>query len=403
MTPRTRITAVAVSLLLAVGAVVAAASPASAYDFPSTNDANRAANLPHVNLVSTGPGTVTLEFVNPRNTIVAFEYRLDGQTVGTTPHPVVDGDVIHPNVCVDGRSTPAVGCAADSTVRTFSASLTVEVRLALGGERDWDFDWTPFAVGPKCGTPGTDRISVGNASVVEGDSGAVRKLRIPVTISNPSTTPVSVDYTVLAGTATSPDDFDAKVGQTKTLTFKPNASGVMATTKFIAVKVVPDTVLEGSETLTVELSNPTAGYSLGRSTGTGIIIDDEGSSAQAVAIAGSSGCEGDVSAKGGKLRYEITLRDPAAAQTQVTTTVVDGTATGGADYKAIPKPKNVTFKPGQVQKTITVTVFPDTDVEVDENVHASISASPVPVLPIGQAADAVIVNDDGASSEPPPT
>src|SRR5690606_100151 len=124
----------------------------------------RDADLPHVNLVSTGPGTVTLEFVNPRNAIVSFEYRIDGQTVGTTPHPVVDGDVIHPGICVDGRSTPAPGCVAGPVVRTFAASLTVEVRLALGDERDWDFDWTPFAVGPKCGTPDTDRISVGNAS-----------------------------------------------------------------------------------------------------------------------------------------------------------------------------------------------------------------------------------------------
>ncbi len=32
--------------------------------------------------------------------------------------------------------------------RTFTANATVEVRLALGGERDWDFDWTTFYVVP---------------------------------------------------------------------------------------------------------------------------------------------------------------------------------------------------------------------------------------------------------------
>jgi hypothetical protein len=389
-----------VSLLLAVGAVVAAASPASAYDFPSTNDANRAANLPHVNLVSTGPGTVTLEFVNPRATIAFFEYRKDGQTVGTTPHPVVTGDVVHPGFCVDGRNTPNPGCFHDSTVQTIAADATVEVRLALGGERDWDFDWTAFAVGPKnlCGEPGTNRISVGDASVVEGDSGALRRLRIPVTISNPSASEVTVTYTVNEGTATAPEDFDVpKVGQPRILRFKPNT----ATTKVITVKVAPDTAVEGDEEFTVTLSDPTGGYAVGRDVGTGTIVDDDGgSTGQAVAIAGTSSCEGDSSPQGNKLAYQVTLREPAAAVTKVTVTVVDGPATGGEDYKAMAKPKTLTFNPGDVQKPVTITVFADLESEADEDVNGTITAAPVPVLPIGSSAQVVILNDDGA---PPDT
>ena len=147
MSTRTRAATLA-SLVFAAVFVLITAGPAAAYDFPSTNDANRAAGLPHVNLVSTGPGSVTLEFVNPTNSLAFFEYRVDGQTVGSTPHPVVIGDVIYPGVCVDGRTSPAPGCSSDPIVRTFQATSMVEVRLALGGERDWDFDWTPFAVGP---------------------------------------------------------------------------------------------------------------------------------------------------------------------------------------------------------------------------------------------------------------
>jgi hypothetical protein len=127
-------------------AAIAAAGVAFAYTFPSTNDANRVAGHPHVDFVSRGPGSVTLRFVNDTDSLAYFEYRIDGQTVGTTPHPVVVGDVIHPGVCVDGRTAPV--CAAGPVTMTFSATSTVEVRLALGGERDWDFDWTPFIVGP---------------------------------------------------------------------------------------------------------------------------------------------------------------------------------------------------------------------------------------------------------------
>jgi hypothetical protein len=142
---RTR-TAVGLATALAgLTMIVAPAGVAAAYDFPSTNDANRTAGLPHVNEVSKGPGTVTLEFVNATNSLAFFEYRIDGATVGTTTHPVVDGDVIHPGVCVDGRNASI--CSAGPVEREFSATATVEVRLALGGERDWDFDWTTFTVG----------------------------------------------------------------------------------------------------------------------------------------------------------------------------------------------------------------------------------------------------------------
>ena len=129
--------------------IVVPAGSAAAYDFPSTNDANRAAGLPHVNEVSKGPGTVTLEFVNPTGALAFFEYRIDGLTVGTSAHPVVTDDVIHPGVCVEGDVNFDPPCEPDVITRTFAATATVEVRLALGGERDWDFDWTKFTVGQK--------------------------------------------------------------------------------------------------------------------------------------------------------------------------------------------------------------------------------------------------------------
>jgi hypothetical protein len=133
--------------LLMVVAPSGSAGAAEPFVFLSTNDANRELGLPHVNELSKGPGTVTLEFVNPTAALAFFEYRIDGLQVGTTPHPVVIGDVIHPGVCVEGDEDFDPPCEPDAITRTFSATATVEVRLALGGERDWDFDWTPFTVG----------------------------------------------------------------------------------------------------------------------------------------------------------------------------------------------------------------------------------------------------------------
>lgn len=144
MSPLTPFTLVFALIALIVG--LGAAGTALAYDFPSTNDAHRAAGLPHVNLVEQGPGTVTLEFVNPTYVLEHFEHRIDGVVAGTSPHLVIEGDVIYPGVCVDGR-VPAA-CSAGPVVQARTANSTVEVRLALGDERDWDFDWTTFTVGP---------------------------------------------------------------------------------------------------------------------------------------------------------------------------------------------------------------------------------------------------------------
>lgn len=118
---------------------------ASAYTFPSTNDDNRDNGHPHVNEVfDDGTCEVTLEFVNDTNSLSYFEYRIDGEVLTEgTDHPVVDGSYIYPGVSVDGRgeSDPVI------KTKTFQAAENmVEIRLALGGERDWDFDWTTFTV-----------------------------------------------------------------------------------------------------------------------------------------------------------------------------------------------------------------------------------------------------------------
>ncbi len=142
MTKRTSATA-----LLAVVLSLATAATALAYTFPSTNDDNRTNGHPHVNLIDAGIGYVELEFVNDTNSLAFFEYRIDGETLtsGTT-HPVVTDDFIYDGVCVDGRAAPI--CDPGPVVERFDASSTVEVRLALGGERDWDFDWVTFEALP---------------------------------------------------------------------------------------------------------------------------------------------------------------------------------------------------------------------------------------------------------------
>lgn len=92
---------------------------------------------PYVLFNSNTPSSVTLDFFNMAPGVEYFEYRIDGVDTGTTPHEVVIGDKEHPGVFLWSDT---------SAVETFTASHYVDVRLALGGESDFRFDWTRFQV-----------------------------------------------------------------------------------------------------------------------------------------------------------------------------------------------------------------------------------------------------------------
>jgi len=102
---------------------------------------------PHVLFNSSAIGSVTLDFIGPYVGIAFFEVRIDGAATGATAHPVVTGDTIH-----SGGIFVATGGAVTQAI---AASSFVDVRLALGGERDFDFDWTRFYVAADVPEPAT--------------------------------------------------------------------------------------------------------------------------------------------------------------------------------------------------------------------------------------------------------
>ncbi|MFA7667237.1 MAG: PEP-CTERM sorting domain-containing protein [Burkholderiaceae bacterium] len=94
---------------------------------------------PHVLFSSADIGSVTLDFYNLAAGLAFFEVRIDGVATGSTAHPIVTGDTIH-------AGGVSVVSGAMSLDRTFSATQYVDIRLALGGEADYRFDWTRFEV-----------------------------------------------------------------------------------------------------------------------------------------------------------------------------------------------------------------------------------------------------------------
>lgn len=113
------------------------------------------------------------------------------------------------------------------------------------------------------------QISIGDVSRIEGTApGAVNPFRFPVTMTNPSQLPVSVQFTTVDGTATAPSDYIATSG---TFTFPPGSQAGE-----IVVNVVADDLFEQDENFRVRLSNPTpAQASIARAEGVGTILNDD--------------------------------------------------------------------------------------------------------------------------------
>jgi hypothetical protein len=227
-------------------------------------------------------------------------------------------------------------------------------------------------------------LSVGNASVVEGDSGGTRPASLAVVLSRPASTSITVHYATANGTASALGDYTAKSG---TLTF---AAGT--TVKYVTVPVKADTAVEPDETVSVTLSAPTGGAGLapGRSVGTLTILNDDGSSGLRAGVGDVSIVEGN-GGKGNAAKVLVTLSAPATTTVTVRVALTTGTA-GTADLKTWA-PKVLTFKAGQFQKTVSVTVLPDMVHEGNETARITLS-DPSSGLVLGRSAGTLTILDD---------
>lgn len=232
-------------------------------------------------------------------------------------------------------------------------------------------------------------FGVGDAAVSEGDA-KTRVMQFPITLSQPAPTTVTVTSTIAAVSATSGVDFKVSYSGVKNLTFKPGQ-----TTKMVNAVVLPDEVDEGNESISVTLSNPTGGATLGRSIGSGTIVDDDPGVGTRLSISDESVVETDSGKP--QLRFWVTLSRPTTTVTAATVTVTGMTATAGIDFRSITK--TVSIKPGQVKKAVTVPVTPDVSSESDETVMAMLSNVSGATVSDDMGVGTIHDDDGGGSNE----
>jgi len=181
----------------------------------------------------------------------------------------------------DGTATAGSDYVSNSSTLTFSAgetskTISVEINGDILNESDETFTVhlsnpanatiaTATGTGTIQNNDGTPIVSIDDVALPEGDTGVTNAV-FTVTLPNPSSQNVTVDFSTADGTASAGSDYTASSG---TLTFNPDE-----TAKTITVLVTTDTDIEPDETFTVNLSNPT-NATIANTTGTGTIQNDD--------------------------------------------------------------------------------------------------------------------------------
>lgn len=266
-------------------------------------------------------------------------------------------------------------------------NASYNANVSPGGNITFGFQATPGATGGTAATglslngdgsvpaPVLPTLSVGDASIVEGNSGT-KQMVFTVSLSKAATGPVKVDFATANGTATAGQDYVAKSG---TLTF---AAG--ETQKTVSVTVNGDTAIENNETLKINLTSAT-GATIANGAATGTIVNDDAriSVADATVTEGNNGTS--------NLTFTVTLSAAASGPVTVAYATSDVSAKSGQDY--IAQTGTLTFAVGETSKVVNVQVKGDTVVEANETLRLTLS-SPTGATINDGVAIGTVVNDD---------
>jgi hypothetical protein len=225
-----------------------------AVDVAAPLSGSRRVEIP-VTLNEPAPATVSLRY-----RVVAGTARAGYDFKSKTGLLTFDRHSVNASIAVTvlaDSTTPTSTCwyQAATACRTFSVMLTVDsgsVEVASAPSADWIL----------FNAPGGQGVSVGDAVVANGASGADRVVRVPVTLAEPARAAIAVAYKLVAGSALATDSFLAAHG---TIRFHR-----AETTLYVVVSIVPGKGFQPFEVLYVELSHP-SGASVARAEGTVVI------------------------------------------------------------------------------------------------------------------------------------
>ncbi|MGI8966813.1 MAG: Calx-beta domain-containing protein, partial [Limisphaerales bacterium] len=210
------------------------------------------------------------------------------------------------------------------------------------------------------------------SSAPESDSPGVS-----VSLSATSTMPISVDYRIIGGTASS-NDYTFTPGR---LTFDPGEWS-----KSIPLTIINDSIVEPSETIRLVLNNPASATLDGNKIHTYTILDDDSASVMVSATIPTASETGPLA---GNFRFS---RVGNLSTNLVVNFQVTGTASSPSDY--MPIGTSVVIPTGAAFVDLPVVPMDDATVEIGETVVVTLTSATGAKLISPSAAIVTIVDND---------
>ena len=339
-----------------------------------------------------GTGTITDDDATPTISIAdASALESDGVLSFTVSLSAASSqDVAVGYATTDGTATaPADYIAASGTLTIPAGSTSVAFEVTIIDDADIENDESftvdlsnaanaTLADGQATGTivndEGLPSMSIDNVAVAEGDVGTTAAI-FTVILSAATPLTITVDFTTTNGTAVAPADYSAVSGQ---LSFAPGE-----TSQTVSVTVNGETIAEGDETFTVDLSN-VVNATLADNQGVGTITNDDPLPDLSIA---------DVSADEAAAAISFTVLLSAASSQDVTVdyATADGAAMAPADYTAASG--TMTIPAGSTSGAISVPIVDDALDEADETFVLQLSNAAGAAITDGQAQGTITDND----------
>ena len=253
-------------------------------------------------------------------------------------------------------SSPRASGSCPMTVPSGVPPGVYQLRLFSNNTYDHLNSSNSFTLGA---SPGTLHFSAASYTVDESGGNAT----ITVQRSGGNNGPVSVTFATGNGTATSPGDY---TGVTQTVSFA-NADSA---SKTVNIPIADDGLAEGNETVTLTLTAPTGGATLGSPSTSVLTIDDS-------ALPGPGTLQFSTSAYsvgegGGSASITVTRTGGSSGAVGVTFAATNGTATAPGDFTALSQ--TVSFAAGDTaSKTVNVAIADDALAESSETVNLTLT------------------------------
>jgi uncharacterized repeat protein (TIGR01451 family) len=331
----------------------------------------------NVTVANAGPNDaagVTLTDVPSGSTFAGWTQTFGPQFNCTTPAPGASGTISCTIGIFPGVEGKSISATFELTLNTFSQPANTATVSSTSADPRLDNNTSTF--------PSSAKLTIDDVRVVEGNAGTTPALFTVHLQPANATVTATVDYQTFGLTANVGADFVATQG---TLTFRAGE-----TVKTFTVPIIGDTLDEGDELFSVQLSNP-FNASIERDVAFATIVDDDhgGPPIPFASIDNVSVNEGNNGLS--SATFTLRLSISSATLTRVRFETRDVTATAGSDYVAANG--EIAFQPGETVKTFTISIIGDAIFEPDETFNIVITGADNATFS-STPATCTIVNDD---------